>query len=66
MPPGFFCNSPQICPKPTKPLGRNAFSFGRLMTPTFPAVPVEIQRKALWSLGSRLGSQAKAPPLTTI
>ena len=35
-------------------------------TPTFLAVPVEMQRKVLWSLGLRLGSEKKSPPLTTI
>ena len=66
MPPGIFGNFPQICPNPTKPLGPNAFPVDRLITPTFQAVPVEICGKALWSLGSRLGSGSKMPPLTTI
>jgi len=34
MPPGFFCNSLQICPKSTKSLGPNGFPFDRLMTLT--------------------------------
>ena len=34
MPLGIFCNSLQICPNPTKPLGPNGFLFDRLMTPT--------------------------------
>lgn len=66
MPPGIFYQTSQICPKPTKPLAPNGFPFDRLMTPTFLVVPVEMQRKALWSLGSRLESEKKSPPLTTI
>lgn len=42
MPPGIFCNFPEICPKPTKPLGTNGFPFDRLMTPTFILSPTKL------------------------
>ena len=42
MPPGISCNSPKVCPNPTKPLGPNGFPFDRLMTPTTILSPTKL------------------------
>ena len=42
IPPGIFCDSPQIWLKPTKPLGPNGFPVNCLMTPTSSLNPTEL------------------------